>query len=121
MPYTRTFAARLSVVYPMTPLLASPVRNLILPRRSGHARRVPIRFVRGQRRTKPDYSTVLGTPGRIGRVGTGAKRWRCGYRRGGGGWGAPGAGGAAARARGRGEYKGGAGGARGFIRTTGSV
>src|SRR3989442_15368648 len=89
MPYTRTFAARLSVVYPMTPLLASPVRNLILPRRSGQARRVPIRFVRGQRRTKPDYSTVLGTPGRIGRVGTGAKRWRCGYRRGGGGGGAP--------------------------------
>src|SRR2546422_9428973 len=90
MPYTRTFAARLSVVYPMTPLLASPVRNLILPRRSGHARRVPISFVRGQRRTKPDYSTVLGTPGRIGRVGTGAKRWRCGYRRVGAGWGAAG-------------------------------
>src|SRR3989441_6866998 len=101
MPYTRTFAARLSVVYPMTPLLASPVRNLILPRRSGHARRVPIRFVRGQRRTKPDYSTVLGTPGRIGRVGTGAKRWRCGYRRGGGGCGAAGARGAAPPPRAR--------------------
>src|SRR2546425_8661455 len=37
MPYTRTFAARLSVVYPMTPLLASPGRNPDLPSRSGHA------------------------------------------------------------------------------------
>src|SRR2546427_7358065 len=80
MPYTRTFAARLSVVYPMTPLLASPVRNLICGCRSGHAHSAPIRFVRDKPRTKPDYSTVVGTPGRTGRAGTGQRGGR-GYRR----------------------------------------
>src|SRR3989442_5796205 len=87
MPYTRTFAARLSVVYPMTPLLASPVRNPIC--HIGPATlRAPIKFVRDKPRTKPDYSTVVGTPGRTGRAGTGQRGGR-GYRRGGGGLGGP--------------------------------
>src|SRR2546428_4591910 len=71
MPYTRTFAARLSVVYPMTPLLASPGRNPDLPSRSGHAHSAE-QDLQGKPHTKsdystPDYSTVLGTPGRTGR------------------------------------------------------
>src|SRR5947209_2583098 len=40
MPHTRTFAARLSVVYPMTLLLASPVRKLICHAGRSEERRV---------------------------------------------------------------------------------
>src|SRR2546427_862212 len=76
MPYTRTFAARLSVVYPMTLLLASPVRNLIC------------------------HTGPVKLPAR--RSGLyGATRWKCGYRRGGGGGGRPVAGGAARPGRAR--------------------
>src|SRR2546425_10853034 len=64
MPYTRTFAARLSVVYPMTLVLASPVRNLIC------------------------HTGPVKLPAR--RSGLyGATRWKCGYRRVDAGWGAP--------------------------------